>query len=88
MRESALKSCIFVGVPRVRTISVHNLQASHIPPILISFRTATTQTILSLASLREAVEDDVRSGLRKTSKRYALRPRPPHIAMSHTGLMD
>ncbi|RDX53132.1 hypothetical protein K466DRAFT_477703 [Polyporus arcularius HHB13444] len=42
MRESALKSCIFVGVPR---------------------------TILSLASLHEAIEDDVRQGLRKTSKR-------------------
>ncbi|RPD61933.1 hypothetical protein L226DRAFT_571324 [Lentinus tigrinus ALCF2SS1-7] len=42
MRESALKSCIFVGVPR---------------------------TILSLASLHEAIEDDVKSGLRKTSKR-------------------
>ncbi|KAI0723387.1 hypothetical protein C8Q76DRAFT_722693 [Earliella scabrosa] len=42
MRESALKSCIFVGVPR---------------------------TILSLASLHEAIEDDVKHGLRKTSKR-------------------
>ncbi|KAI0751352.1 hypothetical protein C8Q80DRAFT_1156868 [Daedaleopsis nitida] len=39
MRESALKSCIFVGVPR---------------------------TILSLASLHEAIEDDVNHGLRKT----------------------
>ncbi|KAI0650015.1 hypothetical protein C8Q79DRAFT_941937 [Trametes meyenii] len=42
MRESALKSCIFVGVPR---------------------------TILSLASLLETIEDDVRDGLRKTSIR-------------------
>ncbi|OJT13306.1 Dol-P-Man:Man(5)GlcNAc(2)-PP-Dol alpha-1,3-mannosyltransferase [Trametes pubescens] len=42
MRESALKSCIFVGVPR---------------------------TILSLASLHETIEDDVRNGLRKTSVR-------------------
>ncbi|TCD71304.1 hypothetical protein EIP91_011075 [Steccherinum ochraceum] len=38
MRESALKSCIFVGVPR---------------------------TILSLAGLNEALEDDVKAGLRK-----------------------
>ncbi|EJF62973.1 hypothetical protein DICSQDRAFT_83777 [Dichomitus squalens LYAD-421 SS1] len=38
MRESALKSCIFVGVPR---------------------------TILSLANLHEAIEDDVKAGLRK-----------------------
>jgi len=42
MRESALKSCIFVGVPR---------------------------TILSLAAMMEAFEDDVKSGLRKESHR-------------------
>ncbi|KAH9943066.1 uncharacterized protein BXZ73DRAFT_97128 [Epithele typhae] len=46
MRESALKSCIFVGVPR---------------------------TILSLAALNEAIEEDVRDGLRKTSKRTATK---------------
>lgn len=42
MRESALKSSIFVGVPR---------------------------TILSLAGLNEAMEDDVKAGLRKQSIR-------------------
>ncbi|EMD40570.1 hypothetical protein CERSUDRAFT_111166 [Gelatoporia subvermispora B] len=44
MRESALKSCIFVGVPR---------------------------TILSLAALVEATEDDVKDNLRKKSIRIA-----------------
>ncbi|KAH9951769.1 hypothetical protein B0H21DRAFT_775921 [Amylocystis lapponica] len=44
MRESALKSCIFVGVPR---------------------------TILSFAGLSEAIEEDVRNGLRKVSVRTA-----------------
>ncbi|OCH88309.1 hypothetical protein OBBRIDRAFT_795358 [Obba rivulosa] len=44
MRESALKSCIFVGVPR---------------------------TILSLAALVEAAEDDVNDKLRKKSIRIA-----------------
>ncbi|KAI0939467.1 hypothetical protein AcV5_000879 [Taiwanofungus camphoratus] len=42
MREAAMKSCIFVGVPR---------------------------TILSFAGMFEAFEDDVKSGLRKYSKR-------------------
>ncbi|KAL5488160.1 hypothetical protein ACEPAI_6268 [Sanghuangporus weigelae] len=42
MREAALKSSIFIGVPR---------------------------TILSLAAMSEAFEDDVRSGLRKESRR-------------------
>ncbi|KAF7981618.1 hypothetical protein HWV62_32694 [Athelia sp. TMB] len=42
MRESAMKSAIFVGVPR---------------------------TILSLAALTDALEDDVRAGLRKESRR-------------------
>jgi len=44
MRESALKSVIFIGVPRV---------------------------ILSLAALREALEDDVRHALRSHSRRTA-----------------
>ncbi|KAI0786369.1 hypothetical protein C8Q75DRAFT_771496 [Abortiporus biennis] len=44
MRESAMKSSIFVGVPR---------------------------TILSLAGLHESLEDDVKAGLRKESKRTA-----------------
>ncbi|THV03278.1 hypothetical protein K435DRAFT_774972 [Dendrothele bispora CBS 962.96] len=44
IRESALKSTIFVGVPRV---------------------------ILSLAALNEAMDDDVKTALRKTSRRTA-----------------
>lgn len=44
MREAAMKSCIFVGVPR---------------------------TILTFAGLFEALEDDVKQGLRKESKRTA-----------------
>lgn len=61
MRESALKSAIFVGVPRVSEpfysrAAGESLSDSH-------------QTILSLAALSDALEDDVKAGLRQDSRR-------------------
>ena len=60
MRESALKSAIFVGVPRVRLISaLFDHTETHFK----------FETILSFAALSDALEDDVKSGLRKDSLR-------------------
>ncbi|KAI0346749.1 hypothetical protein BDW22DRAFT_1350999 [Trametopsis cervina] len=59
MREAALKSSIFVGVPR---------------------------TILSLAGLMDALEDDVKSGLRTVSKRSATPENIDEIVSRGKGL--
>lgn len=64
MRESALKSSIFVGVPRV------NLRLCGIGRRIFGSQ-SFFQTILSLAGMTEVFEDDVKAGLRKDSKRYA-----------------
>lgn len=61
MRESALKSVIFVGVPRVRYyISYTSNLAS-----------CTFQVILSLAALHEALDSEVKQSLRTQSRRFA-----------------
>lgn len=61
MRESALKSVIFVGVPRV-------CDRIHLAPsIIISY---TIQVILSLAALHEALDDEVKQALRTRSRRF------------------
>lgn len=61
MRESALKSTIFVGVPRV---------------------------IISLTALHEALEDDVKSSLRKESHRTATPGNVEAILHRGRGLWD
>lgn len=63
MRESALKSSIFVGVPRVRD---HRRNCRASPSYFV-------QTILSLGGMMEAFEDDVKDRLRKESKRHVYR---------------
>lgn len=64
MREAALKSTIFVGVPRVCGtihLSLHVV-------LSIFFH---VQTIGALAGLTDALEDDVKAGLRTDSRRCA-----------------
>lgn len=63
IREAAVKSSIFVGVPRVSE-SVSILPLGH---TLILKRHGCLQTILSLAGLMEALEDDVKGQLRNTT---------------------
>ena len=65
MREAALKSAIFVGVPRVRPLISHLLSFS---PLFFSHR---TQTIGALAGLTNELEDNVKAGLRTDSRRCA-----------------
>ncbi|CCM01697.1 uncharacterized protein FIBRA_03761 [Fibroporia radiculosa] len=75
MRESALKSCIFVGVPRVSSVVlVRDTLHIHLLHILHSASPSFPQTILSFAGMFEAFEDDVQNGLRKepTHKRMAM----------------
>lgn len=61
MREAALKSVIFIGVPRVSMSALEYLQHS------LSY---ACQTILSLAAMTEAFEDDVKGTLRTQSHRF------------------
>ena len=67
MREAALKSTIFVGVPRVCIIT-HI--AFLLPSVFFFFR---VQAIGALAGLADALEDDVKAGLRTNSRRCAFR---------------
>lgn len=67
MRESALKSTIFVGVPRVRfrALSIPNHHEAN-----GGFSTSCfSQVILSLTALHDALDDEVKSALRTHSKR-------------------
>ena len=66
MREAALKSTIFVGVPRVRPLISHLLSFS--PFFVFSHR---TQTIGALAGLTNELEDNVKAGLRTDPRRCA-----------------
>ena len=66
MREAALKSSIFIGVPRVRSVNVPQKIVDRRNPIF------SLKTILSLAAMTEAFEDDVRNKLRKESLRYVI----------------
>jgi len=70
MREAALKSAIFVGVPRVcRTTRIAFLLSS---VSFFSFH-VHAQAIGALAGLTDALEDDVKAGLRTNSHRCAVR---------------
>ena len=67
MREAALKSTIFVGVPRV--CGVH-LSFSSLPQQFFFF--FHVQTIGALAGLTGALEKDVKAGLRTDSRRCGV----------------
>ncbi len=68
MREAALKSTIFVGVPRVcKSLT------SHISFLLSCVLFVCEQAIGALAGLTGALEDDVKAGLRTNSRRCAVR---------------
>lgn len=73
MREAALKSAIFVGVPRVCRITHITFLLSSVFffffPSLVVFH---VQTIGALAGLTDALEDDVKAGLRTNSRRCAV----------------
>lgn len=64
MREAALKSTIFVGVPRVCRIT-------HLVPsiVLSNLFPSRVQVIGALAGLTDALEEDVKAGLRTDSRR-------------------
>ena len=66
MRESLLKSALFIGVPRVRL--------SYLAPFSITY---FIQVILSMSGLMEVFEDDVKINLRSESLRYS--DSPPEI---------
>jgi hypothetical protein len=79
MRESALKSVVFVGVPRVSVVL----------RILFSGREnegELFQVILTLAALHEALDEDVKSVLRTNSRRcddFIAQPIPLSV-LTHT----
>ena len=68
MRESALKSAIFVGVPRVS-------EYLHLRTAFIwrGGLNRILQVILSLTALHEALDDEVKNALRTHSRRCELR---------------
>ena len=77
MRESAFKSTIFVGVPRVSSDQarggVYDLIASFWGSrVFLWFFGSFAQVILSLAELTNALEDDVKERLPKTLTRFVF----------------
>lgn len=66
MRESALKSSVFVGVPRVRTL---HPPRSGVPGADLADIVPHHQSILTLGALHEALEEDVKRDLRSHSLR-------------------
>jgi hypothetical protein len=65
MREAALKSAIFVGVPRVSSL------ISYLPLFSMFIVLGYIQTIGALAGLTDALEDNVKAGLRTDTRRCA-----------------
>ena len=76
MRESAFKSTVFVGVPRVSPDQGSTGVCDFIVSfwgsrVFVSF-SALAQVILSLAELTHALEDDVKDRLPKTLNRFVF----------------
>ena len=69
MREAAVKSAIFVGVPRVCVPFFFFFFNMFDPRQGLIWMALMVQTILSLEALTGALEDDVRMSLRKVSHR-------------------
>ena len=77
MRESAFKSTIFVGVPRVSPDQdrggVYNFIVSFWGSrVFVWFFGSFAQVILSLAEFTNALEDDVKERLPKTLNRFVF----------------
>ena len=79
MRESAFKSTIFVGVPRVSPDQARGGVYDFIVSfwgsrVSVLFFSALFQVILSLAELTNALEDDVKEHLPKSVARFVFHP--------------
>ena len=77
MRESAFRSTVFVGVPRVSS-RIRGEQACAVLLLVFGAHACSSrfsglaQVILSLAELANALEDDVKERLPKTLNRFAF----------------